>query len=243
MDQLLLKLLGAHFLGDFFLQPDSWVVEKESKKLRSLKLYLHILIHGLLSLLLVWDVRFWKQILFIMITHGLIDSAKLIFQSQQTKQKWFFADQVLHLAVIIGVWYSVISTVPDWTVLQSPELWAWLLAILFLANPSSIIIKNLIARWTPVSKSFDKEETNTVTSLQSAGKYIGIMERFLVLIFASNNHWEAIGFLIAAKSIFRFGDLKEGNDLKLTEYILIGTLLSFGIAILVALLMQFALKG
>jgi hypothetical protein len=45
--------------------------------------------------------------------------------------------------------------------------------------------------------------------------------------------WEGIGFLLAAKSIFRFGDLKEAKDRKLTEYILIGTLLSFGVAIMV----------
>jgi len=37
--------------------------------------------------------------------------------------------------------------------------------------------------------------------------------------------------LIAAKSVFRFGDLRESKNRKLTEYILIGTLLSFGIAI------------
>ncbi|MFV0501856.1 MAG: hypothetical protein ACK5MH_09735 [Bacteroidales bacterium] len=40
-----------------------------------------------------------------------------------------------------------------------------------------------------------------------------------------------IGFLLAAKSIFRFGDLKDSKDRKLTEYILIGTLLSFAVAI------------
>jgi hypothetical protein len=41
--------------------------------------------------------------------------------------------------------------------------------------------------------------------------------------------------LLAAKSIFRFGDLKESKDVKLTEYILIGTLLSFGLGILCAM--------
>jgi uncharacterized membrane protein (DUF373 family) len=40
---------------------------------------------------------------------------------------------------------------------------------------------------------------------------------------------------LAAKSIFRFGDLKESKDVKLTEYILIGTLLSFGLGILCAM--------
>lgn len=37
-----------------------------------------------------------------------------------------------------------------------------------------------------------------------------------------------------AKSIFRFGDLQDNNDVKLTAYILIGTLLSFGLAIVMA---------
>jgi hypothetical protein len=41
---------------------------------------------------------------------------------------------------------------------------------------------------------------------------------------------------LAAKSIFRFGDLKESKDRKLTEYVLIGTLLSFGIAIAVGMI-------
>jgi len=49
-------------------------------------------------------------------------------------------------------------------------------------------------------------------------------------------HWEAIGFLIAAKSVFRFGDLKESKERKLTEYILIGTLLSFGIAMITGII-------
>jgi len=68
-------------------------------------------------------------------------------------------------------------------------------------------------------------------SLPNAGKYIGIIERLLVLIFIILGRWDAIGLLIAAKSVFRFNDLKESNNRKLTEYILIGTLLSFGIAI------------
>ena len=64
------------------------------------------------------------------------------------------------------------------------------------------------------------------------------MDRLLVFTFILTNHFEAVGFLIAAKSIFRFGDLKDGNDLKLTEYILIGTFLSFGIAVFIALIIS-----
>lgn len=58
----------------------------------------------------------------------------------------------------------------------------------------------------------------------------------MLQLFIVTGHWEAVGFLLAAKSVFKFGDLKESKDRKLTEYILIGTLLSFGIAMAVAIL-------
>ena len=63
-----------------------------------------------------------------------------------------------------------------------------------------------------------------------------MLERLFVFIFVITGNWEGIGFLLAAKSVFRFGDLKESKDRKLTEYILIGTLLSFGIAIATGML-------
>ena len=55
-----------------------------------------------------------------------------------------------------------------------------------------------------------------------SGKLIGTVERWLILIFMLANQYEAIGFLIAAKSIVRY---KEGAVSK-TEYVLAGTLLS-----------------
>jgi hypothetical protein len=44
----LIKVFLAHLIGDFLLQPKSWVIQKEEKKALSPWLYLHILIHGLL---------------------------------------------------------------------------------------------------------------------------------------------------------------------------------------------------
>src|SRR5699024_1678830 len=66
--------------------------------------------------------------------------------------------------------------------------------------------------------------------------YIGMLERVFIFVFIITGNWEGIGFLLAAKSIFRFGDLKDSKDRNLTEYILIGTLLSFGIVDATALL-------
>jgi hypothetical protein len=85
-------------------------------------------------------------------------------------------------------------------------------------------MKIIMSKWS-------LEENKTDVSLENAGKYIGILERLFVFGFIVLNQWSAIGFLITAKSVFRFSDLSRAKDRKLTEYILIGTLISFGLAI------------
>jgi hypothetical protein len=54
-----------------------------------------------------------------------------------------------------------------------------------------------------------------------------VLFRSLIVVFILIRQFEAIGFLLAAKSIMRF---KSDESLK-TEYLLTGTLLSFAIAI------------
>jgi hypothetical protein len=51
-----------------------------------------------------------------------------------------------------------------------------------------------------------------------------------------------VGFLITAKSILRFGDVRDSSQRKLTEYIIIGTFMSFGWGLLVAVLTQLAMR-
>ena len=63
MEIALIKLLLAHLLGDFFLQPDQWVAEKEALKLKSNKLYLHIAIHTAMVFLVFFSFDVWKQAL------------------------------------------------------------------------------------------------------------------------------------------------------------------------------------
>lgn len=102
---LLTKLLLAHFIGDFFLQPKYWVKEKEKKKLKSLKLYFHVAIHIVLLFLILWDLSLWPIILIIGSLHLIIDALKLIVQNKKTKRLWFFIDQALHIIVIISTYY------------------------------------------------------------------------------------------------------------------------------------------
>jgi hypothetical protein len=227
---LLTKLLLAHFIGDFYLQPKSWVEDKEQKKLKSPKLYFHIAVHVLVTLLILWDRSLWPVVIIIGVTHYIIDATKLVVQKEKTKRLWFFTDQLLHI-IVIGFCFIVFSknSISIDSILTENNL-LLLVCLLFLTHPVSIIMKTIFAKWNIEALTKDNE------SLEDAGKYIGILERILVFIFIIFNHWEAVGFLITAKSVFRFGDLKESKHRKLTEYILIGTLISFGVAIITGII-------
>lgn len=227
---LFVKLVLAHLIGDFILQPDTWVQEKNLKKHKSSKVYLHVVIHGLATWLLVWDRSFWLPIIIIVVSHFLIDLMKINLQNMRNQTFWFVLDQCLHLVVIAAIWYIWQDPVLDFNNFPTEPMLIILTAAIFLTSPTSVIIKTSISQWTP-------ETFYTVTSsLPDAGKFIGFLERLLVLTFILAGHWEAVGFLLAAKSVFRFGNLKESHDRKLTEYVLIGTLLSFGIAIGISIL-------
>lgn len=230
---IFVKLLLAHLIGDFLLQPTSWVKDKEKNKQKSLYLYLHTFLHGAIAWILVGEKAFFGFAVLFAFLHGLIDFLKLYFQTKKTKRIWFSIDQILHLLVIVIVALIYTDTKIELEHFSS-QFWIVLTGIVLLTKPTSIIIKNIISIWTPENKTKDN-------SLQNAGNYIGILERLFVFCFILTGHFEAIGFLLAAKSIFRFGDLKEAKDRKLTEYVLIGTLLSFGVALLIGLLVQISL--
>ena len=229
---LFIKLLLAHLLGDFIWQPNSWVADKEAKKHKSIYLYLHILLHGILAAILVGEIQFIPYAVLIAVTHGIIDLIKLNFQKKKTKRTWFVLDQIAHVLILIGV-VLLYKGEPIQFQWFNNKFWVLITGLLLITKPTSIFIKTIISIWTPESQNSHNDN-----SLATAGNYIGILERLFVFCFILTGHFEAIGFLLAAKSIFRFGDLKEAKDRKLTEYVMIGTLMSFGISIITGLIVQ-----
>jgi len=227
-----IKLLLAHLLGDFIWQPNSWVAHKEIKKYKSVYLYFHILLHGILAAILVGEIQFIPYAVLVAVTHGIIDLIKLNFQKQKTKRTWFIVDQIAHVLVLILVVLLYQGETINFLWFDN-QFWVLLTGVLLLTKPTSIFIKTVISIWHPES-----QDSNLDNSLSKAGNYIGILERLFVFCFILTGHFEAIGFLLAAKSVFRFGDLKEAKDRKLTEYVMIGTLISFGTAILTGLMVQ-----
>ncbi len=226
-----IKIFLAHLIGDFVLQPESWVQAKSVYKIKSKFLYRHILVHTILLLIVLgFQPKYYLGILLIVVTHFLIDLAKIYIQNDSNKRWVFFADQVLHILMLL-------CAASIYFPFSFSELPFSLNHILLLATSlvlvtvvAAIIMQVVISRW----EKLEEEKEIKSEGLEKAGYYIGILERLFVFGFIALQHWEGVGFLLAAKSIFRFGDLSKAKDRKLTEYILIGTLISFGIAIAVA---------
>ena len=226
MFELILKITLAHLLGDFVLQTNRMVAEIDSNAYKSKYLYLHAIIH---FILLIAITNFEKQYIIpaiiLSIFHLLIDIVtKIVIKNKISSIKNFILDQLLHaitLSLFVNYFYKYEINV---AILLNSKNYLLSIALITITYVAAILIKKLM-------ELFDYPIPND--GLKDAGKYIGMLERLFIFVFILTSFWEGIGFLLAAKSIFRFGDLKEQKDIKLTEYILIGTLVSFGIAILI----------
>ncbi len=238
--ELVISLLLAHIIGDFCLQSDKIVDDKLKNKHKSVWLYWHIFVHAVLTaILLRFDTNYLVGYLVIIGSHYLFDLAKLYFQPGANSRPLFFVDQAAHIAVIVTVAYAygAITLPSAETMMAMPDIELLAVALLSLTFVAAAVIQVLMSVWNPMLTSNEPNPEGD-DSLQNAGKYIGMLERLFVFGFILAGQWQGIGFLLAAKSVFRFGDLSRAQDRRLTEYILMGTLLSFGMAIVIAVAYQ-----
>lgn len=226
---LLIKLIAAHLIGDFLLQSNAMCRLKRSSDWtkRVTALSVHSTIQAILSYVFIGWWSDWLIPVVIFISHFMIDFIKVSYGSR--KLPLLIADQAAHYIVIVVLGWLV--SVNDGNCghpgLFSFSFWVIFTAYIAVLAPTSILIKSFVEyeRWMP--------EEESLQGLPNAGKWIGYLERILILTFIFTGNVEGIGFLLAAKSVFRFGELSKARDVKITEYVLIGTFASFTIAILV----------
>ncbi len=227
MFELILKITLAHLLGDFVFQTNKMVDGVENKKLKSEYLYIHIIIHFLLILIITkFEKQYILPAIVLSISHLAIDiTTKIIIKNRINTITNLLLDQALH-AVTIALFIKYMYNYSiNFDLIFNSGNYLLLIALVCITYVTSILMKKIMA-------IFNYPFPNN--GIEDAGKYIGMLERLFIFIFVITSFWEGVGFLLAAKSIFRFGDLKENKEIKLTEYILIGTLISFGIAIFIA---------
>jgi len=226
---VLIQLLTIHFVVDYVMQPEKWVKDKKEKQWKSPYLYVHAFLHGGLVWLILFNVYAWWVGLTVTVTHLMIDEWKVIKGNETTLS--FIADQALHILVIIACWIIYTQNYGELMMFLnhyfvSPQAWLILCGLIVVLKPTSIFIGVFMEKWSGSS-----------VGLNDAGKYIGYLERVLTYIFILAGIYEAIGFLVAAKSILRLGN---GNrrDRGETEYVVIGTFMSFFAAVAVSLVVK-----
>ncbi|MFT4575995.1 MAG: hypothetical protein ACI9SI_000911 [Polaribacter sp.] len=203
---LAIKFILAHLAGDFLFQPDKWIKHKKKGKYKSKYLYWHILIHTVLLLVtLQFNFNYWKGIVLVITSYYIIDLLKLCLDKKVNSRILFFTDQILHFIVITSVVHYYNPFNVNLSLVYSIESLLLITFILITTYVSSVIIKILISKW-----KINDESPN------QAGKYIGMLERLFIFPFIILNYWEVIGFLLAAKSVFRFGDLSKAKNRNLT---------------------------
>jgi len=253
---LILNLFIAHILGDFYLQTKKSCENKFIHSVQSNSLWVHSLIIGILSWISIWDFHGWWLALSIMAIHFLTDWLKSHIQlkmgilttndkkevipgENKSKDLWIFlTDQIVHIAIIVigaHIWLSVNN---DWKqpdflqnfIMNHPLRLKAMVGLLLALKPANILTLLILETCkVKVITTKDDEHGNF-----HSGELIGWLERGLILLFVILSQYEAIGFLVAAKSILRFNEASKGYEK--SEYVLTGTLLSLAIALCLGIL-------
>jgi len=235
--QLIVALIAAHVIGDFVLQSD----EDVKTKYRTYILIKHSLILSGLSYLAVGLWNNWIIPLVIFVTHLLIDTIKI--RLFKIGLRAFVVDQLAHLGVIACAVYilfqlNMVATSTYWI----RELGRYYYSFLVILSGAIVAIyaggvvvglgvkplqDQLVTNLNESNHSGGKSSQPGSRGFEEGGKAIGQLERALIFLLVLVDQPAAIGFLIAAKSIFRFGEIKEKSNRMEAEYIIIGTLMSF----------------
>ncbi|MAZ72090.1 MAG: hypothetical protein CMC70_02990 [Flavobacteriaceae bacterium] len=229
----------AHVLADYFLQTQKMAREKNDLGFKSRLLPWHVFMVFVCSWVLSFQIEFFVGAGIIAILHYVIDGFKA--QANRHSKLWkyaFFIDQVLHILVlvVVSLFFKIYHGLqPLFEIPVSATVIAIVTAYLICLRPANIFIKEVF-RSSQIDVAIAEQEKAEILDgtdeLPNAGKLIGILERILALTFILIGQYHAVGFLIAAKSILRY---KDTDTLK-TEYVLIGTMLSFGIAVVLGIL-------
>jgi hypothetical protein len=235
---LLLRLIAAHIVSDFILQRDDWVADRSRNGWASPWLYAH----GALSAAMIYLsafrlTAFWLPAI-VFFSHVLFDGLK---SKKNDSVVAFVFDQAGHFLILAGCWTALIGlSYLNWLswirgITGNQSFWTITVAYLLVVWPAGVWIRKTTAPWWKNLKP-PKDR-----GLDRAGLWIGRLERVLILTFILLSRYEAIGFLMTAKSILRFGELRKAEDRREAEYVLIGTMLSMGFALAVGLGVKFFL--
>lgn len=222
----LIPLVTAHLLGDFVLQTREDVAYKH----RPLVLLKHAVIVAAVSYVLLGVPGAWIAVTAVFVSHLGIDYVKV--RTGRDDLRAFAVDQAAHLLALalIAVFAASDPSASFWLVYAGSDYYALLVlaaGIIATIPMGAILVGKAVAPFLAKLERVREDAPTAPHGFEEGGRLIGQLERALILLFVLLNQITAIGFLIAAKSILRFGEVKDRANRMEAEYIIIGTLVSF----------------
>lgn len=235
----LTMLLITHILCDFYLQTPKMA---KNKKERLSWVFIHVFVYAIGSfaiLIFVMPGLKWEYLLDFAAGHAVIDLTKYLLCNckymkrgsfVKKEQNTFILDQILHILVILVLAYLLKDVSPDnlynvqlKEILDSFSVSGalvlnWMIKILLIHKPANIFIANVLSQYRPNQKGFQRLED------KNAGRFIGTLERIIMVVLMSINQYSAAVLVLTAKLIARYD--KISKDQEFAEYYLLGTLLS-----------------
>lgn len=241
--EYILLLLLIHIVGDFYVQTPAMA----EKKLHDLKwVVIHCISYGCAAIVISLPVISGEIVLLgilMAVSHMVIDILKYCFIARVDRkmsiyldQKIFYTDQVLHVICLVILAYIfavnsdglyVHAVIADFFAVSGVSAVAvvsWLAVLLIIHKPANILISKMLMSYKPEDEDKDIEHD------RNAGRFIGTVERLIILIFISLEQYAAIGLVLTAKSIARYDKIISKPSF--AEYYLLGTLLSTAAAII-----------
>jgi hypothetical protein len=254
----------SQLLVDFAIQRDRDVAgQRQSRVLAFIK---HGAMHAIGAYLFGGLWFLWQIPVMVLVSHPIIDSLQeALLQRFAPKDatgypvaRWSFwaivFDQLLHVGLLTAAVGFVgrsgqTALEPYWSDLLGNTF--WIKTVVFLSGAVVAVFAGGVLVGVLVQPLLQEirraHATNTISpeqrGLENGGKFIGQLERTLIFLFILSAQPAGVGFLVTAKSIFRFGELKDDKTRMEAEYIIIGTMLSFAWAIAVAWITQWALAA
>jgi Protein of unknown function (DUF3307) len=243
MTNTLIALSFAHVLADFIFQTN-WMAANKRDPAR---LIAHIAVVLLTAIAAIGTLH--PALFALTAAHLVLDAAKAWLPWKGLGA--FLLDQALHVATLfavafwvpdlwaMGLWGTPVAggwTSAMWSTPAGaevlPAIMVALTGLIVATRAGGFAIGLFMAQWT---------QALPTEGLKNGGRAIGLLERGLIFLLVVVGLPEGIGFLIAAKSVLRFGAV--GDDRAFSEYVIIGTLASFAWAIAVSFLTVIILQA
>lgn len=241
--EIFISLVFGHLLSDFVIQSSKQIENKDDVK----TIARHALTVTLISCFMLWKIfPIWIPVV-LFLSHFIVDLIKqhLIKKFDKFALAIFLADQFVHFILIYLLAFYIFPRQFEeffWGTrlgagyFPSLILLSGFICVTYAVSPLIQLILNPFKQdlRNRTKKKLSGEEEST--GFDAGGKFIGILERSFIFILLLINEPSGIGFLVTAKTLFRFGEITKDDNRSEVEYIIIGTLTSFIFAMILSLI-------